>query len=512
MDLNYIYGKNIRKKIMLIQQLYTRHGWITTSELTYLTQLERKTVLKYIAELSKDLENFNNPEISITISKGRGNFLYSSSPVILKEFLLWLIKDNLAVKLFHTFFFEGEVNITKWSYDNYVSVSTVRRTLSNIEKKFKNLNIKIVSKKSLYSIKGQEQNIRYMYFSFFWNTYNGISWPFKNISEEKIKKMLSELGTSYSSLINFQMTEKLAFFLAVNITRFLQNNKIIFTEKSRPYYEINNQILNVSKLDEIVKKYFLISNEEISFWLIYFQTKSSFYRRFIDFHRISSLHHYYGTEVVNLYEVFKTEFLNTFNLDYHSLSEEKKSLFDATAFAIHYKTVLFPNIKSNPIDEDKEFYSLYPNLIKKIRNFCEKMAKITYNNNFLNNNFLIKKYTLLYELFYPLYNLENKISIYFETDYPYLTNDSLKKKIEKYLKINFNIDLYSAADFTEDIDSPFLELQTFDLIITTSPTTIFKNIFKNSSVIYIQYQNEFSDYDIHTIYSKVKELATNQSI
>lgn len=117
------------------------------------------------------------------------------------------------MRLLHTFFFDGKVNIIKWSYKNYVSVSTVRRTLISLKDMFQNLDIKIISKKSTYTIVGKEKNIRYMYFSFFWNTYNGISWPFKNISEDKIKKMLAMLGSSYSPLINYQSVEKTAFFL-----------------------------------------------------------------------------------------------------------------------------------------------------------------------------------------------------------------------------------------------------------------------------------------------------------
>ncbi|GEL92762.1 hypothetical protein [Enterococcus villorum] len=226
---------------------------------------------------------------------------------------------------------------------------------------------------------------------------------------------------------------------------------------------------------------------------------------------IDSLHRQYQTEVINLYDLFKKEFLKYFELDYHSLSEDNKELFNATAFSIHYKTIVFPEINFNPIVKDEDFYCLYPNLIKKIKSFCNKMAEITKNKHFLNNHFLIKKYALLYELFYPLAHLEKKINIYFETNYPYLTDYSLKKKIEKFFSLNFNITIYSAASLNQNFDSPFLELKNFDLIITTSTTTIFKNAFKDSSVIYIQYQNGFSEYDFHTIYSKLKQLVMNQS-
>ncbi|MEO2652564.1 helix-turn-helix domain-containing protein [Enterococcus mundtii] len=75
MDIKHVYGKNIKKKITLVNILYNNHDWITTSELAEQTKLERKTTLKYIAELERDFELFNHPELTMEFSKGRGTFL-----------------------------------------------------------------------------------------------------------------------------------------------------------------------------------------------------------------------------------------------------------------------------------------------------------------------------------------------------------------------------------------------------------------------------------------------------
>lgn len=104
MDIKHVYGKNIKKKITLVNILYNNHDWITTSELAEKTKLERKTTLKYIAELERDLELFDHSELTMEFSKGRGTFLHARDPLIIQKFILWLIKDNIAIKIIHTLF------------------------------------------------------------------------------------------------------------------------------------------------------------------------------------------------------------------------------------------------------------------------------------------------------------------------------------------------------------------------------------------------------------------------
>ncbi|EMF0110825.1 helix-turn-helix domain-containing protein, partial [Enterococcus hirae] len=139
MEINHLYGKSIKKKITLINILYNKHDWIPTNELAKQSKLERKTVLKYISELENDIKLFNHSQIYINFSKGRGTILNADDPFIVQKFILWLIEENIAIKIVHTLFFENSLNITKWSYENYTSISTVRRTINQLKKTFKPL-------------------------------------------------------------------------------------------------------------------------------------------------------------------------------------------------------------------------------------------------------------------------------------------------------------------------------------------------------------------------------------
>ncbi|EOH52932.1 hypothetical protein UA3_02460 [Enterococcus faecium EnGen0263] len=506
MDINHLYGKNIKKKITLINILYNKHDWITTDELAKQAKLERKTVLKYIAELEKDIALFDHSKIYISFSKGRGTILNADNPIIVKKFILWLIKENIAIKTVHTLFFENSLNITKWSYENYVSVSTVRRTINELKKTFKPLNVNITSKKSTYYISGEEKDIRYMFYEFFWNTYKGIHWPFKNISKNKLNNLLNDISSIYSTSFSIQGEEQLSFFMAVNITRYFQNHHICLEEFDSNYQIINLNIINNSKINDIIKKYFLISDSEIQFWLFYFQTKGSFYSRFIKDKDILALHQKYHTESYQYFQIFKDKFTEYFDLDMNSLSEIDKRRFETSAFSIHYKISVFPKVNKNPIEKDYTSESLYPQLLKHIENFMTVMYEETKNCIFLNNPFLRKKYSLLYEIFRPLYFLEKKISIYFEADQPSMIRWSIKKHLESIINIYFNVSIYSI----EELENYKISYEDIDLVISTIPTNTQSHKFQNSSFIYLNYKNRFTSYDIQLIYRELQNLVSKK--
>ncbi|OTO22235.1 hypothetical protein A5816_002907 [Enterococcus sp. 3G1_DIV0629] len=492
MDINHLYGKNIKKKITLINILYNKHDWVTTNELAKQAKLDRKTVLKYVTELEKDIELFDHSKIYISFSKGRGTILNADNPLIIQEFILWLIKENIAIKIVHTLFFESSLNITTWSYENYVSVSTVRRTINELNKNFKPLNINITSKKSTYYISGEEKDIRYMFYAFFWNTYKGIHWPFKNISKNKLNDLLKDISSVYSTSFSIQGEEQLRFFMAVNITRYFQNHHICLEQFNSNYKIINLNIMNNSKINNIIKKHFLISDSEIHFLLFYFQTNGSFYSRFVKEMNILALHQKHHTESYRYFQIFKDEFIRYFDLDINSLSKNDKKRFETSTFSIHYKISLFPQIDKNPIEEDYTFELLYPKLLKHIENFMMVMYNETKNCIFLNNSFLRKKYSLLYEIFHPLHFLEQKIFIYFEADYPLMIRWSLKKHLESIISTYFNVSIYS-IDELENYKIPYEDI---DLVISTIPTNTQSHKFQNSSFIYLNYKNRFTSYDI----------------
>lgn len=509
MEINHLYGKSIKKKITLINILYNKHDWIPTNELAKQSKLERKTVLKYISELENDIKLFNHSQIYINFSKGRGTILNADDPFIVQKFILWLIEENIAIKIVRTLFFENSLNITKWSYENYTSISTVRRTINQLKKTFKPLNINIVSKKSTYYISGEEQNIRYMFYEFFWNTYKGIHWPFKNISKNKLDKLLKDISSTYSTSFSIQGEEQLSFFMAINITRYFQNHHISLEQFDSNYQIINLNIMNNSKINNVIKKHFLISDSEIQFWLIYFQTKGSFYSRFIKKIDILALHQKYHTESYRYFQLFKDKFIEYFDLDIHSLSDNDKKRFETSAFSIHYKISVFPQINKNPIEKDHISESLYPQLLKHVDHFMLLMYEETKNSIFLNNAFLRKKYSLLYEIFRPLHFFEQKIAIYFETDKPSMIRWSTKKHLESIINIYFNINIYSI----EELENYKIPYEDIDLVISTIPTNTQSHKFQNSSFIYLNYKNGFTNYDIQFIYKELfsKKNAKHQT-
>ncbi|MFN6834362.1 hypothetical protein [Enterococcus hirae] len=244
------------------------------------------------------------------------------------------------------------------------------------------------------------------------------------------------------------------------------------------------------------------------FWLFYFQTKGSFYSRFIKKIDILALHQKYHTESYRYFQLFKDKFIEYFDLDIHSLSENDKKRFETRAFSIHYKISIFPQIDKNPIEKDYIAESLYPQLLKHVDNFMLLMYEKTKNGIFLNNPFLRKKYSLLYEIFRPLHFLEQKISIYFEADQPPMIRWSIKKHLESIINIYFNINIYSI----EELENYKIPYEDIDLVISTIPTNTQSHQFQNSSFIYLNYKNGFTNYDLQSIYKELFSKKKMQSI
>lgn len=505
MDPQFIYESSVKLKIHLIDTLYNNRDWLTTSELSEQTKTEKKTVLKYLSEIKKDLELFNHPGVSMDFSKGRGTILSADNPNTIKKFILWIIKDSLTSKIIHTLFFENGLSITMWSLENYVSVSTTRRALNKLKNKLKQFNIVITSKKNIYYISGKEQDIRYMYYQFFSDLYKDLYWPFENVSENKIQDLLFEISIRYGQL-SYQEKHRLSFFLAVNITRYFQNNTISLEEFDSKYLLINQKIFFDSHINEMIKKYFLISDCEIQFWLIYLQTLEGFYTRFMKNSNLILLHQNYQTDAFFYYQFFKKVFIDCMDLNWETYTEEIKKQFEAIALAIHYKMSVLPVTQKNLTEEDYIFELLHPQLIKKIDNCLFSMYELTNDDKFLNSTFFKKMYILLYELFHPLWYLEKKINIYLDLDQPLIIQHSIRKQVRSILSNYFNIRIYLIESLGIDINP-----EDIDLVISTSSIPLLKQKFPNSSFIYLEYKNKFTIDNIQLISKKLRYLIEKYS-
>lgn len=504
MDITHIFGKSIETKISMINYLFNKQNWITTDELAKETGNERKTILKYLSELEEAAKIFGESGFQLLSSKGRGVYLSAKSVNEINKFIFWMTDDSLFSKLFKSFFFETAINLTKWSYENFVSESTARRKISEMKVLLKKFDIQIISKKGIYFVKGDEKQIRYIYYYLFWNIYKGREWPFFNIPEEKVTLLLQEILNEYSLNLPYQIEKQLTYIFAINITRYFQNNSIHLTDEWNSYKEINRKIFHEFEIKTIIQKYFYISNNEINFLLIYLQTRYSFYSSVYGMKEALDIHKQLKTDVYQAYISFVSLFENEFKYSINSLDTKKKLFIQSNILSIHFKAKLFPKFTKELVNEELFLEQHFPNLIKRMNIFCNKLYAESKNSIFLETKYLTNRYLQLFSFFDSMNTFEKNIGIYFETDFPALPSRMLKDQISSLFSNFFNITIYTM----EDLDQLTKYMPNVDLVISTNETLGLETDFHSLPIIYLK--NGTSKYDIENIYRQLKMIANNQ--
>lgn len=500
MSITQLFGQNVQTKISIINYLFKQKTWVTTDELAEETGNERKTILKYLSEIEEAINDFGEPDLEMMSSKGRGVFLSAKSVNEINRFIFWITDDSLFSKLFRTFFFETKINLTKWSYENFISESTTRRKIAEIKELLLPFDIQIVSKKGVYSITGDEKQIRYIYYYLFWNLYKGRAWPFQNIPEEKVSLLLQEIANKYYLSLPHQIEKQLTYIFAINITRYFQSKCIKLGTEWDDYKTINRTIIKEFEITKIIQKYFHIPIDEIHFLLFYLQSKYSFYNSVYSINRAISHHEKLNTEVFSAYHTFAKEFKKSFQLDVKELDEKEHLFIKSHAFSMHYKAFLFPGFKSELVEEESVLESHFPVLNKKMKNFCSNLYDKTNNLIYLETDYLAIRYAQLLSFFKPLCIFEKKINIYFETDLPALPSRMLKNQISSLFQNHFNINIYTM----EDLFAKNISLNEVDIVISTNETRGLKKDFHEHPIIYLK--EGISKYDMENIYDELKKI------
>ncbi|WP_125591195.1 helix-turn-helix domain-containing protein [Companilactobacillus jidongensis] len=276
------------KKFQLINLLNDADGFIYFKDLASDLELDLTTVKKYINELKQTfLDNFDQKDIDLQIINNVGVIFNHNASFNLGNLTQLLINQTIESKLLDAMFTNKFDNINQFSMNNFVSSSTVRRKLKNLEKCLNDYHLSI--NLNPLEIIGNEANIRYMFYQYYWNTYGTVSWPF-NIDRTTVKLQYSKWILKHH-LDSHSNNQTLAYWFAINDQRNFIGKKLKFSEKTLLQiisdYEFGTQI-NQDKDNKL-------SDE----WIKIFKKFSNINSQF-DFEKI----HILLNSIYNYYDVF----------------------------------------------------------------------------------------------------------------------------------------------------------------------------------------------------------------
>lgn len=473
MNSNDIFDNDLKEKIQLINYLTEDNTWMTTENIVKKIAIEKKTVLKYLTELNNYMDSFNREnnyidKIYIESYKGRGYHICYFSEEVKEEFLCFLMKDTLILKLLRLLFLENKLNITRASIDLFVSESTIRRKLKKVQPLFKKFNVRIVSKNGIYKLIGEETKVRELGFYLFWRIYKGKYWPFQNINKEKIMNFINKKSEEYGYLLNRQESLKLSFFLSFNLTRYFHNQVVSSANLDKTIREINEKIFYYLNIDKHIQEEFHVPIDEIHFFVLYLQTKEKFYGNQNVLHVVKNEHKRLNTDIEQSTRIIVERLLNTYGDCKDSSINKTKKVIYALIFAVHYAAFVDYGLISNKL-EVKKLIDYYPKLRLEMYQLCSVLLDETRISIFRNCEFLVDSYSLCYALLRPINTFEPTINILCETTYSAVKKKVLLNTINNTFSSKYKINVIS-----ED-EKKNLSKENIDLEIST-------NIYTNSEI------------------------------
>lgn len=429
-------------------------GYITIEEASNTMGLSTKTTKAELDDLKEDLEVL---KCEVKISKTKNQYKLE------KEYTCNMDAVYLSIKKKSSYFFlmrtaafaDGNSikNESSYSY----SASKKHKNKKNFIQYLMKYNLEL-EPRSLEII-GDEMDIRFLFFQFFWNNYRGVEWPFDTVNHQDLIQSIEKCEDELVRNMIEVEKECLVYWLAVITIRLRNNNFIIESqaelvgvtfEGSSIFGEILSKIIDV---DGKEKKILSVEAKYLYYYFILtIESSMGSQQLIIDLEKNKNLgiHHM----IMKLMVEFKETFRLDESVNYQDLYIPLYKLF---LLEIHFQGQLREEEWINIPDT---FLSiLYEN---EFQLFYQKMMT-KHKRELGNNNYLCERSSVLFSFFIDqkIYRPRIKMKLFSSG------GKILELFLEKKLKtISSNVEL-------ENRNTKNVDIIISDCLVTTTKEQVF---------------------------------------
>lgn len=201
----------------------------TTSISDYANKLskDRRTILKTIEALKNDILDLGCEKyITLILNDESSVFVDIAPDLDTNYFLLHYLEQSVLFNLCLEIFNGTFIDLQSFATKHFYSYSTVYRKMKDLNQLLQQYDLSLDLNSSTYII-GREQNIRFFFFTLFWESYKVLKWPFPAVDRTNLKRTL--VGNN-EELQPFLTKSNMVFiWFAVTITR-ISNNHVLTEE------------------------------------------------------------------------------------------------------------------------------------------------------------------------------------------------------------------------------------------------------------------------------------------
>lgn len=490
-----LVDKPTKHKIDILMAI-NRHRTISIDKICEITRLDRRTVDRYLDDIMVQYQTLKDSQpISFSLSRGASGEIkldyvnYKSFQI----FVVMIIEQNLTIDMMKKLLLGDKIHLLTYSDEHFVSLSTIKRRLSQIRHILAIYQVKIKNKGGTIEIVGDEKQIRLLAYTFFWLMYKGGVWPFQTIVKEKVTSVQQAIFGDGVDKWSFTNNEQMLTIIAINIIRYRKGYTLNLTSdwRNNEYFDRRGEIL------EKISEDFLFSEEEIIFLMVMILTQEKYY-----------FNEWIRTEALAYHEKFQTPMLIATKkyFEYYSemvypISNEDKEKYFFFLLGNHLYSSVF-----NPLPMaigsfifSESYLERYPNLLKKIEQVWERVKKEVDDPLLDNRIFLFARYLLLSSKIHSLTLFEEPITILLETDLPLIAEQNIAKQLVNHFRDQYKFQVVSRRDLSNDIE--------VDLVISNNFLSELEHVGTPQMLLYIE--DELRVDDFIRIERKLIELGKN---
>lgn len=372
--MNIFLEKILLREMNILSLLYSESRPFTVKELAIKLGYTTKTILKMIEVLEFELQKWSNT-VQLVVKENKEIQLKTSEKFSLKVIELSYLKESHIFKACDAIFNGDFVDIATFSNENYISYSTLYGRLIAIRPVLKQYQLEFKPNNKAHFL-GEEKQLRYFFFHFYWNSSWGMEWPFKGIKKKQLLPFIEAIEQFKNSPLMISEQEFFFYWLGVISVRIQNQHAIedsplmeividgnpkfeLFSQKMYPLFkelfsleesQIHNEIKFLFTILFIYTQYEL-EDPLISEMLVFSQNKEHlvfeatnyWLKRYMEFFRLNLSAAEYGAIYTNLVHLhFRVYFFEGEQSSFFSREDEihKKEDVYHLMMAYFYKELL----------------------------------------------------------------------------------------------------------------------------------------------------------------------------
>lgn len=426
-----LLNKDALNKLKLFYLLKESDEIQTISSVSKKFSLDKRTTLRLLQAFQQDILQFClEKDIHLDFQNER-NIIFtlvdSFDPQIL---YVNYLEQSINFKACLDIFNQDFTNISQFSAKHYQSVSTTKRYLDSLKRLVKQYDLTLDLAKN-QMIVGKEHQIRYFYYTFFWESYSSTQWPFPDIDLHRLQVTLHDITKNFKNL-PIPDVNKMIVWIAVSLIRIKQGYVIDYEED---YQQFQNHNLSYDQFREFALTLAetlslpaeLLTKYELQFLYFSLATTSSFSHH--DFYSVVDIDTNHEFVPVTASQIWIKRFCTFFEI---SLTPNEYFYLYTNLLSLHSRALYLigPSNVYGILDNGSNIFKRSPDNYVKIKQFCLKLERDEpyFSLIFKRNNQLIPQYLIL--VLDLLKRKEKPVSIYLASGLNVIERDSLQEQMK----------------------------------------------------------------------------------